>query len=267
MSNRKTSSIINRIVLLAGAFTFAFLFGEMVHEYGHYFSHLIFGNSDVQVYLNPFGSSHIMGVTSLPLIQMGVTSAAGPLFNLLMGSLTLLLLWKVKKPGLLPFLLWGPVAMIQESVTFTFGFLTPGGDAEWIAAMGIPKVVIIGLGVLSLIAGLILLAVLLTNLGITTGESFGKRLVIVLLGMCSLMLIRFIYSAVIMPASMIENLVPLVFSLLLAIIVVMIQPVVKNIIWKNQLPPVKPIEKKDILIAGILGVGIFIFQILYPVLV
>lgn len=261
------NNLIRRILLLAGAFIFAFLLGEMVHEYGHYFSHLIFGSTETSVYLNPFGSSHIRGVTSLPLNQMGITSAAGPLFNLFLGSLMLLLLWKHKSPTLLPLILWGPVAMIQESVTFNFGFLTPGGDAAWIAAWGVPSSVIISFGVLLLITGLIFIAFLLSSRGITKNESFVHRLLIILLGMCSLMLIRFTYSAIASPEYIIENLIPIVFSLLLALIVVLIQPLVMKIFLQGESIQSKRITRKDVNISLAMGAGMFIFQILYSVMV
>ena len=266
MKNRQTISIVNRIILLAGGFTFAFLLGEMVHEFGHYFSHLAFGNTGVGVYLNPFGSSHIVGVTSLPLIQMGVTSAAGPLFNVILGNIIFLILWRRRTPTLIPLLLWGPVALIQESVTFTFGFLTPGGDAGWIAAAGIPKPLIIITGILFLIAGLTILTYVLIHLGITFGESFCKRLLIVLLGMCSLMLVRFLYSALVSPASIMENLVPLLFSLLLSLIVVLIHPLIIKSFEQGKVSPVKPFEKKHVTIVFTFGLSMFIFQILYSII-
>lgn len=84
-----------------------------------------------------------MGVTSLPQDIMSITSAAGPLFNLILGVTYLLLMWRKSKPMLLPFVLWGPVAMVQEGVSFSLGLLTLGDDAQWIAAAGVPKAVIL----------------------------------------------------------------------------------------------------------------------------
>ena len=122
---------VKSILLLAGSFTFAFLLGEMAHEYGHYLGHLAYGNPDsVQVHIDPFGGSVIMGVASLPDKVLGVTSATGPLSNLVLGIACLILLWRIRRPILLPFLLWGPIAMIQEGVTFSLGMMTPGGDAQ-----------------------------------------------------------------------------------------------------------------------------------------
>ena len=259
-------NIVKPTLLLAGSFVFAFLWGEMVHEYGHYLSHIIFGNRAVSVYLNPFGSSRIMGVTSLPLRQMGITSAAGPLTNLLAGVLVMSLLWKKMKPALLPLLVWGPVAMIQEGVTFSLGFLTPGGDAEWISTLGFSKTVILITGILLIFSGLMILSLLLSKLGVTEGRSRFETFGMILLGMCSLMLIRFLYSAIVQPQFIIEDLVPLVFSLILAVIVALIHPLIlKNI--KGHPPDQRPSLNYGAIITAIaMGSGVFIFQILHSIL-
>ena len=69
------------------------------------------------------------------------------------------------------------------------------------------------------------MAKLLPLAGVYKTSPFSRRLAIIPLGMCSLMIVRFVYSLVAMPNSAIENAVPLVFSLLLSGIVVFIQPV------------------------------------------
>lgn len=258
--------MIKPTLLLAGSFVFAFLWGEMVHEYGHYLSHLIFRNRAVSVYLNPFGSSRIIGVTSLPLRQMGITAAAGPLSNLLLGVFVMSLLWKKMRPALLPLLIWGPVAMIQEGVTFSLGFLTPGGDAEWISKLGTSKTVILITGIVLIFSGLMILSLLLTKLGVTEGRTRFETFGMILLGMCSLMIIRFLYSAIVQPQFIIEDLVPLIFSLILAVFVVIIQPVIlKNL--KGTLSNPYPILTQGAVITAItMGSGVFIFQILYSIL-
>ncbi len=215
---------IRTILLLGGAFTFAFLWGEMVHDSGHYICHLVYGNQQVEVHFDPFGGTHISGADSLPVQVLGVTSAAGPLGNLILGLMSFFALWRVKRPVLLPFLLWGPVAMIQEGVTFSLGMLTPGGDAAWISTLGIPKFEILLLGVLLLIGGVVFITVLLPLAGIQPGEPWGKVFSILLLSMCTLMLVRFIHALAIAPQHRLENTIPLLFSWLLATLVAVLFP-------------------------------------------
>ena len=266
MKNSSINDLFKSTLLLAGSFVFAFLWGEMVHEYGHYISHLIFGNTNVSVYLNPFGSSRIMGVTNLPLRQMGITAAAGPLTNLTFGLLVMSLLWNKMGLTLMPLLLWGPVAMIQEGVTFSLGLLTPGGDAEWISTLGIPKTIILITGILSIFSGLFILSWLLSRIGITEGRSRLENFGIIILGMCSLMLIRFLYSVTIQPQFILEDLVPLIFSLLLAGIVVLIQPVIVKNLKGVSRNPYPTMNKWAIITAAAMGSGVFVFQFLYSIL-
>jgi hypothetical protein len=265
MNKSKYQNFLSPVLLLAGSFTFSFLFGEMVHEYGHYVSHLWFENTGVGVYLNPFGSSHIFGVTSMPLKQMGITSASGPLTNLILGVLTSLLLWRKKQSFVLPLLLWGPTAMIQEGVNFSLGLLTPGGDAEWISTLGIPKAILVTTGILLIVFGLVIFSYIFSSIGISNNRSRLSTFLIILLGLCSLMLIRFAYSIMIEPQYIMENLVPLVFSILLAVIIVLIQPLIEKYFKQGFTTHAASINQWAIFTAIGLGSGTFLFQILYSI--
>jgi len=251
---------IKSILLLAGSFTFAFLLGELVHEYGHYLGHLAYGNPDnVWVHVDPFGGTMIIGVTSLPDKIISVTSATGPLFNLLLAVTCLLLIWRQRKPALLPFLLWGPIAMIQEGVNFSLGMMTPGGDAQWIAAMGIPKLILLLTGSFLLVAGVKTISLLLPLTDIEANTPFKDRFLIVLLGMCSLMFVRFIHSVVVSPSSVVENLVPMIFSLLLAVFVVLIYKPTSESAYAEKL---KSVTWKVTASSLVLGISLFLFQLL-----
>jgi len=260
MSNSQTRSI-KSILLLVGSFTFAFLLGELVHEYGHYLGHLAYRNPDnVQVHIDPFGGTMIVGVTSLPGKIISVTSATGPLFNLLLAVTCLLLLWRVRRPAQLPFLLWGPIAMIQEGVNFSLGMMTPGGDAQWIAAMGVPRPLLLLTGSLLLVAGVKTIGLLLPLTDVQRDEPFKDKFLIVLLGMCSLMFVRFIHSVVVSPASVVENLVPLIFSLLLALFVVLLyKPMSERTHVEKEKS--RPVTWSVTASSLALGISMFLFQI------
>jgi len=258
----KATETIKSILLLVGAFTFAFLFGEMIHELGHYLGHLALGNPDIQVHLDPFGGSRMVGVTTLSDKSMGITAATGPLFNLILGASCFLLLWRKRKPVLLPLLMWGAVSMVQEGVTFSLGFLTPGGDAEWIAAMGIPAALILITGILCILAGVGAITLLLPLAGVEADSSYWKRLLIVLLGMGSFMLLRAAHSFLASPDSIMENLVPLIFSLLLAVIVALIDKPVSKYSKREFSLTTIPVTWPLSAWALALGAIIFLFQVI-----
>lgn len=259
---KKISPAIKSILLLAGAFTFAFLLGEMTHESGHYLAHLVFGTPDVGVHLDPFGGSRIVGFPPNPdVVVAGVTSAAGPLLNLVLGITTFLGLWRYRKPVLLPLLLWGPVSMVQEGVTFSLGLLTPGGDAQWIVSLGVPVIIVLVWGTVFLLAGVCTISLLFPVAGVGVSCSFWKKYIIVLVGMGSLMLLRAIHSILVSPVSALENLVPLVFSILLAAMAVWLNKPVVSMIEEVPPSPLPTINWPALVSALVLGVGIFIFQI------
>ncbi len=261
--DRRSFSTLKSILLLAGSFTFAFLLGEAVHEYGHYLANLNYGLQGVQIHLDPFGSSQIVGVpTPQNPVMGGVTGAAGPLFNLALGMGCFLLLWRFRRPRLLPLLMWGPVAMVQEGVTFSLGLLTPGGDAQWVAGMGIPAMIILILGILLLLAGVIMIAGLITLPGIRSEDSFGRKYFILLLGMGSLMLIRFIHSLAAAPQSINENMIPLVFTLLLSALVASLHAPMAGIMDQAFLKEPAPISWSSAASGLILGTGMFLFQVI-----
>lgn len=260
MITNQTQSV-KSILLLVGSFTFAFLLGEMVHEYGHYLGHLSYGNPGIRVHLDPFGSSHIVGVNNLPIQVLGITAAAGPLANLILGSACFAFLKRKRSPILLPFLLWGSIAMIQEGVTFSLGLLTPGGDAEWISTLGISPLYIFIVGITFLLTGLGLVPILLPLAAIKPDEPFTRKLTFVLIGMCSLMLIRFFHSFCVAPANVMENLVSLASSLLLALIVVALHKPLNEIVEKYISAELSPVTWSESILALILGAGIFVSQI------
>jgi len=259
MKNKGSIQKVQSILLLAGSFTFAFLLGETVHEFGHYLGHLACGNPDnAQVHLDPFGGSRIVGVSSIPDEIMAVTSASGPHLNLFLGAGCLVLLWRSLKPVLLPFLLWGPVALIQEGVTFSFGLLTPGGDAEWIVALGIPRCVILIFGIAFLVTGLGLVSYLLPAAGIKRCDAFKDRLFILLAGMCPLMLMRCVHSFMFTPAQILEDLIPLMLSFILVICITSVHELISKVIV---LPGSVPVSRKALILALILGSTVFVFQL------
>jgi hypothetical protein len=121
------------------------------------------------------------------------------------------------------------------------------------------------LGIILIAAGIGIIAMLLYSLIIPEGESSLRVFLVVLLGMCSLMLIRFLYTALTTPAFMMENLIPLIFSLLLAAVVVLIRPLVLKLIRRMRRSSPHPLPMQAVLTALILGLGMFGFQILYSI--
>lgn len=254
------ASVLLPVLLLLGSFTFAYLLGETVHEFGHYLAHRLYG-SRVAISLDPFGGSMTHG-SGTPRETWGATSAAGPLLNLFAGIILTLSLWSKRKPALLPLLFWGPIALIQEGVTLSLGMLTPGGDALLIVEWGVPAPILLGLGMLSLASGVALLCWLLPLVGLSPADSLGRKLSVVAGGMVSFLFIRFLVSSLADPELAMENFAPLLFSILLAALVVgLFEPLYSLLKRISVIQPV-PVTRAVAASSLTLGLAIVLFQLL-----
>ena len=261
-SSHEGESILSSIMLLLGAFAFAFCLGEAVHELGHYLSHRLNGVT-VGIVLDPFGGSHILNGASAPPETWGITTLMGPLFNVLCGVTVTLLLWKRRSAMLLPLILWGPVALVQEGVTFSLGMLTPGGDADLLMRFwGVPQALLLAVGILFLVIGITLIGWLLPLVNVRSDDSFGRKLAIVLGGMVSFMVIRLAATSLRSPEGVLENTIPLVFALLLAVLVSLISGVLNPLLNRISEVDAAPVKRKAIMNALVLGAGIIVLQLL-----
>ena len=152
--------------------------------------------------------------------------------------------------------------MIQEGVTFSLGLFTPGGDAQWIVAMGVPDLYILIAGLCLLCAGVGMLAWLLPWVGIRCDYSFAHTFSIVTAGMCFFMLIRSVYAFSFAPTLIIENLIPMVFALLLATMVSLLYRPIANLVKKYKVKRCE-IAWSGVILSIILGGIMFGFQLMY----
>ena len=246
--------------LLAGSFTFAFLLGEMVHEWGHFLAHRYFAVEGVSIHLDPFGGSRILGVRALPLREMGITTAAGPGLNLAAGIFVTALLWKFTHPALMPLILWGPVAMIQEGVNLSLGLASPGSDAQWLAQWGAPHALLILLGVAFILGGTGLISWILKRSKVLDERTFAGRSILVFFGLGFLMILRALVSTTQSPEAALENWIPLIFALILTGLI----SGAHNLWREDDYQSGQIFTWTNSLLAIGLGLGMLAFQIVVP---
>jgi hypothetical protein len=259
----KKSDFLKTTLLLMGSFAFAFLIGEMVHECGHFLAHRYFKVQGISIHLDPFGGSRILGLKSLSLREMGITTAAGPGLNVIAGMLATLLVWRFSSSAFLPLVLWGPVALIQEGVNVSLGLLSPGSDAQWLAEWGAPEALLISLGILFILAGTGLISRILYRSVALAEKPFLGRLVLLFFGLGFLMILRAVVSLFQSPQAAQENLIPLMFALILAGLISGYQAIWRSVM-KSKDPSFQILTWGKSLLALGLGMGIILFQIVMP---
>lgn len=248
------------VLLLFGSFVFSFSLGEAIHEFGHFLAHRAHG-VDVGIRLDPFGGSHIIGGSLAPREIWGVTSAAGPLFNVAIAMFAFVVLWRWRRSVLLPLLLWGPIALVQEGVTFSLGLLTPGGDAALIVESGVATGLVLGTGILFLAMGIAGVCLVLPQVGLAPSASFAYRLKVVAGGMVTFMVARLLFSPVTSPGQAGENFLPLLFSLLLAAAVAGLYGTVNRFASRvSEMDPV-PVPRSAAAVSAALGLAMIVLQV------
>ena len=109
-----------------------------MHELGHAFADWVYGIpvSNIDVILHPFlpPGTGISGI--FPDNLAGFTYAAGPLANIVIGLLVFIVLWRKRSAYLLPFLMWGPIACVQEGMNLAANVTQAGTDSAQIIASG-----------------------------------------------------------------------------------------------------------------------------------
>jgi hypothetical protein len=161
----------------------------------------------------------------------------------------------------LPLLLWGPTALVQEGVTFSLGMLTPGGDAQFIVEWGVPAGVLISLGILFLALGVALICWLLPLVNLSSTDSSGRKFGIVLGGMVSFFVLRLVVSSMRSSSAAMENTVPLIFSILLATVVVALYKPFNSILGRISRTKLASVTWPATSVSLALGVGMIVLQL------
>jgi len=143
------------------------------------------------------------------------------------------------------------------------GMLTPGGDADLLMRFwGVPQALLLAVGILFLVIGITLIGWLLPLVNVRSDDSFGRKLAIVLGGMVSFMVIRLAATSLRSPEGILENTIPLVFALLLAVLVSLISGVLNPLLNRLSKVDAAPVTRKAIMNALVLGAGIIVLQLL-----
>ena len=104
-------------LLLSGSYVFAYCLGVTLHEIGHAIGYVLLDLPSPKIYVHPFTKSYSQLLVVVPDSVLPFTSLMGPLFNVLIGTIVMGILWIKRNPTLVPFIVMAPVAYFQEGVS------------------------------------------------------------------------------------------------------------------------------------------------------
>ena len=189
---------LKTILLIFVSFAFSFNLGNAVHEFGHAISDNIAGIpwSNIHVIIHPFLAPHMSIYGGIPDSLMGWPDAAGPLADVVVGLVVFAILWQIRRPYLLPFLFWGPLACVQEGFGQIVNISQTGTDAARMVAAGFPAFALILISSLLLITGIVLFVMLVPVSGVSTESRLLKLLLVLVAGMLPYGLIMLLVNSV-----------------------------------------------------------------------
>ena len=158
---------VKRALLLLGSVALSYNLSTLVHELGHVFAALLTDGSVEAIVIHPFSWSYSFSYSENELLH----SAGGVLLGSLFGIVIFFGLRRCSKAGLLHLLLLGPFPLIENGEYLIVDTLMQsGGDAISLAALGVPRFIILVAGLILLIAGLIMAYSIARRTGLLAGK-------------------------------------------------------------------------------------------------
>ena len=215
-NNRNPSARI--ILLLSGAFIFAYCFGIVIHEIGHVLAYRFYGVSTKTFVIHPFGRNYMEPEFDIERGQL-LIYASGSLFNVICAVLFSILFRRVRSLFIVPFLMWGSTSLIQESIAMILD-IANGGQFDWsmVVRAGFPLWLVIVLSISFLTLGSLYFLRLMAFAGLGRSDSYTRILGVSLVSVVPFFLIALIYAGLYQKTMIFAKTIPFVSSIGLAII-------------------------------------------------
>jgi hypothetical protein len=187
--------LLERCMLLLGAYSFSVPVVSLVHELGHILAYLCIGITQFKLTINPFTESAAIPLVPLPSEHMLYLASAGMVFQLLFFIVTDVLIRDISFPLLVPIKICLPISLLNVG-----GYLIAtgieGGDTAILVSQGVPPLPLNILGVIGVALGLVSFARQLTKLGFSSDESLTELITPLFLGMGTYSVMMFVYALV-----------------------------------------------------------------------
>ncbi|MBN1963201.1 MAG: hypothetical protein JW910_01055 [Anaerolineae bacterium] len=262
-SDQSGHTLVRSSLLLFGAYAFAYSVLITVHELGHALVLRAFGVTDVKVVLHPFTGSRTIWDATDEFI--GTVDAAGPLAAILVGTIVTAVFWVWRRPVLMPFLLFAPVAYLTEGLSnfMQVALRSPGSDALRMIAAGVPESALIVFTVVIFLAGIVVLLLLLPLLNLSPAAGFWEKALTLAGGLGGFMLLRVVYGLLVDDQALSRNGPQLAFALLMGVLLAALFRPAYRLLGRLARTAVMPVEWPASWVAVILGVGVVVIQLAF----
>ena len=180
------------IVLLSGAFAIAFNLAVALHEAGHATAVLIDGGQIQEFVLNPFSWSWNLGQGVQDVL---FTAWGGVTFGLVYSILPLLLIRWVRNDALkLVIKLLAGLGLLINGIYLIIGVLFRVGDGAELTGLGVGSSLLLVIGSAYILVALIIWSWAQGDLGIYTGMTFSRRLLVMTSGVSPYMALIVAYN-------------------------------------------------------------------------
>lgn len=190
------ANAIKLTVNFLGLSAFAFIAAVLLHEVGHMLGLFIAEGKTGHLTFHPFQGARITYASSYSMSSSWATWG-GPLGGSLLGGLVTAAFWRFRSHLTAPFLMIGVAALGGNGLMLTVGALTSTvGDVTRLIALGVGKGLLMGMGLIFLLAGFGLFFFLQPYWGMNKGGSLFKRCYIIIGGLLPYILCVLYYNLV-----------------------------------------------------------------------
>ncbi|MFX1517137.1 MAG: hypothetical protein ACFFC6_12615 [Promethearchaeota archaeon] len=233
-----------------GSYVFCYCLGVTLHEFGHAITLTLFNVPDVRIVVHPFALSETRSGV-IPTHLLPWSSVMGPLFNVFCGVLVSLIFWKKRSAYTLPFVMLGPVALLQEGVAVFIGLIDLPNLSDWgtvIIIGGVSPLLVALLGVVFLVTGILFFLLIFPLLHLSSEKSFVENLAI---GSAFVMysLLSVLYAALFDTFVLQWRIIAFFSSVILVTFIIAIYKPIRPYLDRISTTEVKPLNWNQVLVA------------------
>lgn len=194
MSSRNRN-LLKSILLLFGSYVFARYLSTFIHEHGHAIAVWVTGGIVNRIIFTPFSGSCVIHFRT-PADCENFVTWSGPLLAVFVGLLLVIIIWRWRRPSLMPVLLTGVAACIHNGFSLIFSCLSEtSGDANNLVTFGgTPKAVVLAVGFPMFLIGVFLFIKYLPMFGLQSRDGFKRRILVIGPGLFPYLIATLIYN-------------------------------------------------------------------------